>query len=75
MSHLCAAVASCSDRCFVETKQVSPGASLVAQMVKNPPANAGDTGLIPGSGRSPGGGNDNSLQYSRLEIPMNKGAF
>ena len=36
----------------------------VAQMVKNPPANAGDTrdiGLIPGSGRSPGGGNSNPL--------------
>ena len=35
--------------------------------VKNPPANAGDTGLIPGLGRSPGGGNDNPLQYSCLE--------
>ena len=33
------------------------GASQVAQMVKNPHANAGDAGLIPGSGRSPGGGN------------------
>ena len=75
MSHLCAAVASCSDCCFVETKQVFPGASLVAQMVKNPPANAGDMGLIPRSGRSPGGGNNNPLLYSRLEIPMDKGAF
>ena len=39
-------------------------------MVKNLPANAGDTGdmgLIPGSGRSPGGGNGNLLQYSCLE--------
>ena len=44
-------------------------------VVKNLLANAEDTGSIPGSGRSPGGGNDNSLQYSRLEIPMNKGAF
>ena len=38
-------------------------------MVKNPPANAGDTrdaGLIPGSGRSPGEGNGNPLQYSFL---------
>ena len=37
-------------------------------MVKNPPAHAGDTGdagSIPGSGRSPGGENDNPLQYSR----------
>ena len=33
-------------------------------VVKNPPTNAGDTGLIPGSGRSPGGGNDTPLQYS-----------
>ena len=36
-------------------------------MVKNPPANAGDAGLIPGSGRSPEGGNGNPLQYSCLE--------
>ena len=38
-------------------------------MVKNPPANAGDTGeegLIPGSGRSPGEGNGNPFQYSSL---------
>ena len=48
-------------------------------MVKNPPANAGDTrdmdGFIPGSGRSPGGGNDNALQYSCLEYPMDRGAW
>ena len=36
-------------------------------VVKNLPANAGDTNLIPGSGRSSGGGNDNPLQYSCLE--------
>ena len=41
-------------------------ASLVAQMVKNP-CNAGDLGLIPGMGRSPGGGPGNPLQYSCLE--------
>ena len=43
------------------------GASQVALVVKNLPANAGnirDMGLIPGSGRSPGGGNSNPLQYS-----------
>ena len=39
-------------------------------MVKNPPANAGDTGSIPGSGRSPGVGNGKSLQYSCLENLM-----
>ena len=36
--------------------------------------NAGDPGLIPRSGRSPGGGNGNPLQYSRLENPMDRGA-
>ena len=37
--------------------------------------NVGDLGLIPGSGRSPGEGNDNTLQYSCLENPMDKGAW
>ena len=41
-------------------------------MVKNQPANAGDMGLIPGSGLSPVGGNGNSLQYSCLENPIDK---
>ena len=44
-------------------------------MVKNPPANAEDAGLIPGSGRSPGEGNGNPLQYSCLENPMDRGAW
>ena len=45
-------------------------------MVKNPPANAGDElGLIPGSGRFPGEGNDNSLQHSCLENPMDSEAW
>ena len=46
------------------------GALQVATVVKNPPTNAGnirDEGLIPGSGRSPGGGHGNPLQYSCLE--------
>ena len=42
---------------------------------KNPPANAGDPSSIPGSGRFPGAGNDNPLQYSCLENPMDKGAW
>ena len=46
-----------------------PGGSVV----KDPPANAGDTSLIPGSGRSPGGGNGNPLQYSFLGNPMDRG--
>ena len=41
-------------------------------MVKNPSANAGGVGSIPGSGRSPGEGNDNSLQCSCLENPIDK---
>ena len=44
-------------------------------MVKNLPANAGDAGLIPESGRSAGGGNSNLLQYSCLENPMDGGAW
>ena len=44
-------------------------------MVKNPPAKAGDTYLIPGLGRSPGGGNGKSLQYSCLENFMDRGAW
>ena len=45
---------------------------------KNLPALAGDSGdagLIPGPGRSPGGGNGNPLQYSCLENPMDRGAW
>ena len=37
--------------------------------------NVGDLGSIPGSGRSPGEGNDNPLQYSCLENPMDRGAW
>ena len=47
-------------------------------MVKNLPANARDirdAGSIPGSGRSPGGGNGNPLKYSCLKNPMNRGAW
>ena len=47
-------------------------------MIKNWPASAGDeedTGSVPGSGRSPGGGHGNPLQYSCLENPMDRGAW
>ena len=44
-------------------------------MVENPTANAGDVGLIPGSERSPGGRNGNTVQYSYLENPMDRGAW
>ena len=43
-------------------------------MVKNSPANSGDAGLIPGSGRSPGGENSNPLQYSCLGNLKARGA-
>ena len=49
----------------------------MAQLVKSPPASAGDTrdvGSIPVSGTSPGEGNDNLLQHSCLENPMDRGA-
>ena len=48
-----------------------PGGS----MVKNPPANAGDPSSVPGSGRSPGKGNANPLEYSCQENPMNREAW
>ena len=54
------------------------GASQVALVVKNLPANEGDlrdAGLIPGSGRSPGEWNGNPFQYSSLEKPMDRGAW
>ena len=44
-------------------------------MVKNLPANAEDTELIPGSEGSPGGGNGNPLQYSCWKNPMDRGAW
>ena len=53
-------------------------ASQVTLVVKNLPANVRDTrdvGLIPGSGRSPGEGNGNPLQYSCLENPLDRGAW
>ena len=54
------------------------GLMFVVLVVKNLPANAGDTrdvGLILGLGRSPGGGHDYPLQYPCLESPMNRGAW
>ena len=48
---------------------------LGGAVIKNTSANAGNAGLIPGSGRSPGGGTGNSLQCSSLENPMDIGAW
>ena len=53
-------------------------ASQIALVVKNLPANTGDirdAGLIPGLGRSPGGGQGNPLQYSCLENPIDRRAW
>ena len=55
-----------------------PTASQAALVVKNLPANVRDirdTGSIPGSGRSPGEQHGNSLKYSSLENPMDRGAW
>ena len=52
------------------SNKASPGGSGV----KNPPANAGNVGLIPGLGKSSGEGNGNPLQYSCLENPVDRGA-
>ena len=63
---------------FIKILQPEPRnqASQEALVVKNPPAKAGDmrdTGSIPGSGRSPGGGHGSPLQNSSLEHPMDRG--
>ena len=51
-----------------------PGGTVVKNLPANA-ANAGDMGLIPGSGRSPGEGNGNPLLYSSLENSFNRGAW
>ena len=56
----------------------TPRSSQMAPMVKNLPANAGDTrdaGSVPELGRSPGGGNGNPIQYSYLGNPTDRGAW
>ena len=55
----------------VQGRRGFPGGSTV----KNLSANAGDTSLIPGSGRFPGGEHGNPLQHSSLENPMDRGAW
>ena len=56
---------------YEETGWVFPGDTVV----KNPSANVGDAGLIPGLGRYPGEGNGNLPQYSCLGNPMDRGAW
>ena len=59
---------------LIKSNSFSIRTSQGALVVRNLLANAGDTGLIPVSGRSPGGGNGNPLQYSCLENPTDRGA-
>ena len=56
--------------CWAMSASVAPGGSVV----KNPTANAGDTGSIPEAGRFPGEGNGHPLQYSCLENSMDRRA-
>ena len=59
----------------MKMRSLGPLIQYGASQVKNPPANAGDirdTGLIPGSGRSTGGGHGNPFQYSCLENPTDR---
>ena len=63
---------------FFNMEYVHSRGSQRATLVKNLPANAEDirdVGSTPGSGRSPGGGHGNPLQYSCLENPMDRGAW
>ena len=62
---------------FLRLSNITFWASHMVLIIKNQSASAGDireAGSIPGSGRSPGGGHGNPLQYSRLENPMDRGA-
>ena len=59
------------NKCTLNSTVGLPGGS----MVKNLPASLEDPGLIPRLGRSPGEGNGNSLQYSCLKNPMDRGAW
>ena len=54
---------------------ISNGPVQVGLEVKNPPANAGDAGSIPGPGRSPAVGNGIPFQYSCLDNSMDRGAW
>ena len=54
---------------------ICAGGFLGDSAIKNPTANTGLVGSIPGVGRSPGGGNDNPFQYSCLENPVDRAAW
>ena len=60
--------------CCLDLQRIILKAGLPWRLSDNLPANARDTGLIPGLGRSPGKGNGNPLQYSCLGNPIDRGA-
>ena len=62
-------------RAKINMLQMAERASLVAQAINNSPANAGDTGLTPGSERSPGERNGTPLRYSCLKNPTDRRAW
>ena len=67
-----------SHTCLFHCTMMLPSKNKVTLVVKNLPANVGDirdAGSIPGSRRSPGRGNDNKLQYSCLENPIDRGPW
>ena len=64
-----------SDLILEEIKGYYPQGFPGGTMIENPPANVGDSGLIPGLGRSPGISNGNPLQYSCLENSMDRAAW
>ena len=71
-------VCMCGDTDNRSCHLLNAQSSQVALVVKNPPANAGDgrdSGLIPGSGRSPGGARGNPRQHSCLENHMDRGTW
>ena len=66
MSSTCISLSLSRPICIIRSRSlIGPPSGAV---VKNLPANAGDADLIPGSGRHPGGGNGNAVQYSCLGI-------
>ena len=60
---------------FLECIYTAFWASQAVLVLKNPSANAGDVGSVPGLGRSPGGGHGDPFQYSCLENTMYRGAW
>ena len=66
---------SCLLMCYQNNQSFGPEYNFAGgSAVKNPPASAGDVGLITGLGRSPGEGNGKPLQYSCMGIPMDREA-